>query len=71
MEKRWGSCTETNNTIINTEVVKLPFTLVDYVIIHELCHTRVKNHSKEFWVELSRHIPNWKELDEKVAGMKL
>ena len=71
MEKRWGSCTETNNIILNTEVVKLPFTLIDYVIIHELCHTRVKSHSKEFWAELSRHIPNWKELDEKVAGMKL
>ena len=71
MEKRWGSCTETNNIILNTEVVKLPFTLIDYVIIHELCHTRVKNHSKEFWAELSRHVPNWKELDEKVAGMKL
>lgn len=71
MEKRWGSCTEANNIILNTEAVKLPFTLIDYIIIHELCHTRVKNHSKEFWAELSRHIPNWKELDEKVAGMKL
>ena len=71
MEKRWGSCTESNNIILNTEAVKLPFTLIDYIIIHELCHTRVKNHSKEFWAELSRHISNWKELDEKVAGMKL
>ena len=71
MEKRWGSCTETNNIILNTELVKLPFTLIDYVIIHELCHTRVKNHSREFWREIGRHIPNWKELDEKVAGMKL
>lgn len=71
MEKRWGSCTETNNIILNTEAVKLPFTLIDYIIIHELCHTRVKNHSKEFWAELARHIPNWRELNEKVAGMKL
>ncbi|WP_017732541.1 M48 family metallopeptidase [Nafulsella turpanensis] len=71
MEKRWGSCTESNNIILNTKAVKLPFTLIDYIIVHELCHTRVKNHSKEFWAELARHIPNWKELDEKVAGMKL
>lgn len=71
MEKRWGSCTETNNIVLNTEAVKLPFTLIEYIIVHELCHTRVKNHSKEFWAELARHIPNWKELDEKVAGMKL
>ena len=71
MEKRWGSCTESNNIIMNIEAVKLPFTLIDYIIIHELCHTRVKNHSKQFWAELARHVPNWKELDDKVAGMKL
>lgn len=71
MEKRWGSCTESNNIILNTEAVKLPFTLIDYIIVHELCHTRVKNHSKEFWAELSRHVVNWKELDEEVAGMRL
>lgn len=71
MEKRWGSCTERNNLILNTEAVKLPFTLIDYLIIHELCHTRVKDHSKAFWAELSRHLPNWKELDERMKGMKL
>ena len=71
MLKTWGSCTESNNIILTTEAVKLPFTLLDYIITHELCHTRVKNHSKEFWAELARHIPNGRELDEKVAGMKL
>ena len=68
MEKRWGSCTGKNNLIINTEAIKLPFTLIDYLIVHELCHTKVKDHSKAFWAELSKHVPNWRELNEKVEG---
>jgi predicted metal-dependent hydrolase len=71
LEKRWGSCTASNNIIINTEAIKLPFSLIDYLIVHELTHTKVKSHSKEFWAELSTHIPNWKELDEKMYGMKM
>jgi len=70
LDKRWGSCTPSNNIIINIDAVKLPFSLIDYLIVHELVHTKVKNHSKEFWAEVSRYIVNWKELDEKMYGMK-
>lgn len=71
LEKRWGSCTPANNIIINIDSVKLPFSLIDYLIVHELVHTKVKSHTKEFWAELSTFIPNWKELDEKMYGMRL
>ena len=71
LEKRWGSCMPSNNIIINIEAIKLPFSLIDYLIVHELVHTKIKSHSKEFWAELSKHIPNWKELDEKMYGIKL
>ena len=71
LEKRWGSCTPSNNIIINIEAIKLPFSLIDYLLVHELVHTQIKSHSKEFWAELSKHIPNWKELDERMYGMKL
>lgn len=71
LDKRWGSCTPSNNIIINIDAVKLPFSLIDYLIVHELVHTKVKNHSKEFWAELSKHMPNWKELDEKMYGMRM
>lgn len=71
LDKRWGSCTPNNNININIDAVKLPYSLIDYLIVHELVHTKIKNHSKEFWAELSKYIPNWKELDDKMYGMKL
>jgi predicted metal-dependent hydrolase len=71
LEKRWGSCTPANTIIINYNAIKLPFSLIEYLIVHELVHTKIKSHSKEFWAELSRHIVNWKELDAKMYGMKL
>ena len=71
LEKRWGSCTPANTIIINYNAIKLPFSLIEYLVVHELVHTKIKSHSKEFWAELSKHIINWKELDEKMYGMKL
>ncbi len=70
MEKQWGSCTAANVIVLNPNVIKLPYSLIDYVLVHELCHTKVKDHSKAFWAELSRHLPNWKELDAQLARRK-
>ncbi|GAB3332741.1 SprT family zinc-dependent metalloprotease [Larkinella ripae] len=67
LSKRWGSCTHTNSIILNPDLIKLPYSLIDYVIVHELCHTKVKSHSKEFWAEVSRHMSNWKEFDDRVS----
>lgn len=71
LEKRWGSCTPDNTIILNYNAVKLSYSLIEYLVVHELVHTKIKNHSKEFWAEVSKHIPDWKELDEKMYGMKL
>lgn len=71
MEKRWGSCTPSNTIILNYDAVKLPYTLIDYLIVHELCHVKIKNHSKDFWSELAKHLPNWKQLDERMEGLKM
>jgi predicted metal-dependent hydrolase len=71
LEKRWGSCTKDNTVIYNYEIAKLPFSLMDYVIIHELCHIKAKDHSKEFWNIVGKFVPNYKELEEKLDEAKL
>ena len=57
---RWGSCSRNSNISLNVKLVLLPEDLVDYVILHELVHTRIRNHSKSFWEELDRHVGNSK-----------
>ena len=69
--KRWGSGTHRNNIVINIEAIKLPFSLIDYLIVHELCHVKHKNHSKVFWTEVGKYIRNLKELDERIRVMNL
>jgi predicted metal-dependent hydrolase len=58
---RWGSCS-TNGTLSFTwRLVLAPLEIVDYVVIHELVHTRVKNHSKTFWQRVGEILPEYKK----------
>ncbi len=53
---KWGSCSARNNISLNMNLARLPAEFTDYVILHELVHTRIKNHSKEFWSELDVYV---------------
>jgi len=53
---KWGSCSAKNNINLNINLARLPDELRDYVILHELVHTRFKNHSKKFWAELDKFV---------------
>ncbi len=70
---RWGSCSAKGNISLNLKLVALPPELCDYVILHELVHTRVHNHSRGFWQELDKYVGDGrakaKELSEYGVGI--
>jgi hypothetical protein len=63
---RWGSCSSKDNINLNMNLLHLPPELMDYVLLHELVHTKVKNHSKDFWDELDTVVPNARIIDRKL-----
>ena len=65
---RCGSCSRDNNISLNVKLAALPADLADYVILHELVHTRVRNHGKDFWAEMDRHVGNSMALDRRLRG---
>jgi len=63
---RWGSCSHKNNISLNIMLTRLPSELMDYVILHELVHTRYKNHGKYFWAELDNFVPNSRKISAQL-----
>ena len=61
MKTRWGVCNKSSMTVtLNTELIHKDVTLIDYVIIHELCHFKYMNHSISFWREVEKYYPYYK-----------
>lgn len=56
----WGSCSSNGTLSFNWRLVLAPYEVLDYVVMHELCHLRVADHSRRFWALLERHRPDWR-----------
>ncbi|MFZ7127443.1 MAG: M48 family metallopeptidase [Desulfobacterales bacterium] len=63
---RWGSCSARNHIHLNVNLARLPDRLIDYALLHELVHTRIKNHGPGFWVALDRCLPGARALDREL-----
>jgi predicted metal-dependent hydrolase len=56
--RNWGSCSSRNNISLNLQMMKLPEDLIDYILLHELVHTEIKDHSERFWERLDQLTHN-------------
>ena len=66
---RWGSCSTSGNISLNYRLMKYRKEVIDYVIIHELCHLKEMSHSKKFWKLVEQIIPNYKILKKELKGI--
>lgn len=72
MKTRWGSCTSKGRVTLNRKLLHMSEDLIDYVILHELCHLKELNHSPRFYALMDRVLPHWrdcrKRLNTKIVG---
>ena len=59
-KRRWGSCSSLGNINLTWRLVMMPPEIIDYVVVHELCHLREQNHSKKFWTQVGAIMPEYK-----------
>jgi len=67
---RWGSCSSVNNINLNLHLMRVPEHLIDYVLVHELVHTVVKNHGEKFWMLLEQCYPNARKADKEMNNYR-
>lgn len=69
----WGRCSPDNSIAFNCNLINFPQATIDYVIIHELCHTKVKGHNKKFWSLVEKYSPDYRKHKQllKTGGSKI
>jgi predicted metal-dependent hydrolase len=67
LKNRWGSMTNEGSINLNVNLLKAPEDVIDYIILHELCHLKIKEHSYHYWDNVRRYMFNYQE---KIAWLK-
>ena len=67
---RWGSCSGRDRISFNYYLMKMPLSLVEYVVVHELAHITHKNHSADFWGLVSQYMEDYKEREVKIKALE-
>jgi predicted metal-dependent hydrolase len=67
---RWGSCSSSGDVTYNWRIIMAPHHIVDYIVVHELCHLLEHNHGPKYWKHVKSVVPDYKECREwlKVNG---
>jgi len=73
LKNRWGSLTKSGAINLNLNLVKAPEEVIDYIVIHELCHLKIKEHSHHYWDMLHKFMPDYYDKAEwlKANGSNL
>ncbi len=66
-EKRWGSCSSDHIVRLNWRLMLMPWSLIDYVIVHELCHILEPNHGTAFWLRIRQVMPDYPQRRQRLA----
>lgn len=70
---RWASCTPRGDLHFHWKCLMAPLTIIDYIIVHELCHMHHRDHSEAFWNEVDKVLPDYRERKEwlRIRGAEL
>jgi predicted metal-dependent hydrolase len=68
-KRRWGSCSAHNVIRLNWRLIMAPLPLIDYVVVHELCHIAHKNHSPQFWRAVEAAVPDYRQRRRRLKDM--
>ncbi|MCU0754996.1 MAG: M48 family metallopeptidase [Xanthomonadales bacterium] len=71
MQSRWGSLSPTCSMTLNVNLVRAPRPCIDYVVVHELCHTRHRNHDARFYKLLGQLMPDWEQRKQRLEAALL
>jgi predicted metal-dependent hydrolase len=71
MKARWGSCSAAGRITLNVKLIQVPKDLIDYVLLHELCHLKEHNHTSAFYALLDSVLPDWRERRRRLNAFEL